>query len=237
MASNIEITGGPDRGIGFDLPKLTRSTLNDEVYDTLKDALIQGKIAPGAVMTIRSLADSFGTSMMPVREALRRLVAEHILVLLPNRSVTLPVLTKEKFQEITRIRFSLEGLASEEGARRITSDGIAYMDKMTALMERKENWGTPASLAYNREFHFTLYKASNMPLLVAMIEGLWLQVGPLLHLPVTEIRSQEPTVWERHHAALDGLKTRRPAKVRQAIIGDIEDAAKTIASRLRSETI
>src|SRR5687768_9923781 len=119
MASNLEIAASPDRGIGFDLPKLTRSTLNDEVYDTLKDALIQGKIAPGAVMTIRSLADSFGTSMMPVREALRRLVAEHILVLLPNRSVTLPVLTKEKFQEITRIRFSLEGLASEEGAKRI----------------------------------------------------------------------------------------------------------------------
>ncbi len=237
MAANIENTAGPERGIGFDLPKLTRSTLNDEVYDTLKDALIQGKIAPGAVMTIRSLADSFGTSMMPVREALRRLVAEHILVLLPNRSVTLPVLTKEKFQEITRIRFSLEGLASEEGARRISKDGIAYMEKMTALMERKENWGAPASLGYNREFHFTLYKASNMPRLVAMIEGLWLQIGPLLHVPVTQIRSQQPTVWERHHAALEGLKTGRPAKVKQAIIGDIDDAAKTIASRLASETI
>jgi DNA-binding GntR family transcriptional regulator len=237
MAITLERTGSPDRGIGFELPKLTRSTLNDEVYDTLKDALIQGKIAPGAVMTIRSLADSFGTSMMPVREALRRLVAEHILVLLPNRSVTLPVLTQEKFHEITRIRFSLEGLASEEGARRISSDGIAYMEKMTALMERKENWGTPASLAHNREFHFTLYKASGMPRLVAMIEGLWLQIGPLLNVPITEIRGQQPAVWAHHHAALEGLKAGRPAKVKQAIIGDIDDAARIIASHLTSEAI
>ena len=56
MTSNLESAVSPDRGIGFDVPKLTRSTLNDEVYDALKDALIQGKIAPGAIMTIRSLA-------------------------------------------------------------------------------------------------------------------------------------------------------------------------------------
>ena len=236
MASNLESTDATGRSIGFDLPKLTRSTLNDEVYDSLKDALIQGKIAPGATMTIRSLADSFGTSMMPVREALRRLVAEHILVLLPNRSVSLPVLTTDKFEEITRIRLSLEGLAAEEATRHISRGEIAYMQNMTELMERMENWGTPASLGYNREFHFTLYKASRMPRLVSMIEGLWLQIGPLLILPVTEIRDRRPAAWAHHHAALEALKARRPAKVRQAIIGDIEEAARTIASRLAAES-
>ena len=235
MASNLENTGNHHHSIGFDLPKLTRSTLNDDVYVTLRDAIIQGKIAPGAVMTIRSLADSFGTSMMPVREALRRLVAEHILVLLPNRSVTLPILTKERFQEITRIRFSLEGLASEEGARRVSKAEIDYMEEMTSLMEVDGNWGTPASLAYNREFHFTLYKGSKMPRLVSMIEGLWLQIGPLLIVPVSEIRSAKITTW--HHAAIEGLKANRPAKVRQAIIGDIEAAARIIGARLASEVV
>lgn len=236
MASNSEGAGTMERGLGFDLPKLTRSTLNDEVYDTLRDALIQGKIAPGSTMTIRSLADSFGTSMMPVREALRRLVAEHILVLLPNRSVALPVFTPEKFEEITRIRLSLEGLASEEGARRITPDKIDYMEQMTALMEREDNFGTSASLGWNREFHFTLYRASNMPRLVAMIEGLWLQIGPLLILPVTEIRHRRPAAWDHHNTATAALRAGRPARVRQAIINDIEEAARTIAQRLSADT-
>lgn len=221
-------------GLAFELPKLTRSTLNDEVYDTLKDALIQGKISPGATMTIRSLADSFGTSMMPVREALRRLVAEHVLVLLPNRTVALPVFTPGKFQEITKIRVSLEGLAAEEGARRITADKIGFMEQMTALMEKQENWGTNTSLGWNREFHFALYKASNMPRLVAMIEGLWLQIGPLLNLPVSEFKHQKPAYLGHHHTATEAIRARKPAKARQSIVSDIEDAAKTIAERLRA---
>ena len=74
----------------LEMPKLQRNTLNEEVYQQLKHALMTGRIAPGSTMTIRSLAKSFGISPMPVREALRRLVAEHVLVLLPNRSVSLP---------------------------------------------------------------------------------------------------------------------------------------------------
>src|SRR4249920_1390009 len=105
----------------FAVPKLQRNTLNEEVYEQLKQALMSGRIAPGSTMTIRSLASSFGISVMPVREALRRLVAEHVLVLLPNRSVALPVFTRERFDEITRIRTSLEGLAAEAGGPQITA--------------------------------------------------------------------------------------------------------------------
>src|SRR5215208_3980695 len=80
--------------VALDLPKLQRNTLNEAVYQQLKQALMTGRIAPGSTMTIRSLAASFGVSLMPVREALRRLLAEHVLVLQPNRSVALPVITR-----------------------------------------------------------------------------------------------------------------------------------------------
>src|SRR5512145_494581 len=112
---------------GLDLPKLQRNTLNEAVYQQLKQALMSGRIAPGSTMTIRSLAASFGVSLMPVREALRRLVAEHVLVLQPNRSVALPVITRERFREITRIRTSLEGLAAEEATPLISADTLRKM--------------------------------------------------------------------------------------------------------------
>lgn len=217
----------------FDVPKLSRSTLNEEVYDQLKQALISGKIAPGSTMTIRSLADSFGISVMPVREALRRLVAEHVLHLLPNRSVALPVFTKERFVEITRIRVSLEGLAAEEGARHITADNITHMTRMNTLMENARGEELAGVLDWNREFHFTLYKASGMPTLVKMIESLWLQIGPLLNIQQQVFTDDKITVYLHHHRALKGLKARRPADVRAAIAGDIEDAAKIISQRLR----
>src|ERR1044072_3721408 len=80
----------------LEIPKLQRNTLNEEVYEQLKHALMTGRIAPGSTMTIRSLAKSFGISPMPVREALRRLVGEHVLVLLPNRSDSLPIIGSEE---------------------------------------------------------------------------------------------------------------------------------------------
>jgi DNA-binding GntR family transcriptional regulator len=217
---------------GFDVPKLSRSTLNEEVYEELKQALISGKIAPGSTMTIRSLAQSFGISIMPVREALRRLVAEHVLVLLPNRSVALPVFTADRFHEITRIRTALEGLASEEGARRIAAGDTDRMAHMTALMEKSAKASPADVLEWNREFHFTLYRASGMPTLVKMIESLWLQVGPLLNLQQQVFAEKKITVYVHHHRALAGLKTKKSDEVRAAIVGDIEDAAKIIGARL-----
>jgi DNA-binding GntR family transcriptional regulator len=216
----------------FEVPKLSRSTLNEEVYEKLKEALISGKIAPGSVMTIRSLAQSFGISVMPVREALRRLVAEHVLYLLPNRSVALPVITQERFREITRIRTALEGLAAEEGARRISADKIEYMARMNDLMEKKPDQGTAMTLEWNREFHFTLYRASAMPTLVKMIESLWLQVGPLLNLQQQAFKAEKITVYVHHHRVLRALKNKTPADAGAAIVSDIEDAAQIITDRL-----
>src|SRR5262249_19078332 len=153
----------------------------------------------------------------------RRLVAEHVLILLPNRSVALPLFTAERFNEITRIRTSLEGLAAEEGARQISQDRHDMLGRMTSLMETSPN-ATPADiLEWNREFHFGLYRASGMPVLVKMIESLWLQVGPLLNLQQQVFAAQKISFYVHHHRALDGLKKKKPAEVRAAIVGDIED--------------
>jgi DNA-binding GntR family transcriptional regulator len=217
---------------GFDVPRLSRNTLNEEVYEQLKQALITGRITPGSTMTIRSLAHSFGISIMPVREALRRLVAEHVLVMLPNRSVALPVFTRERFDEITRIRTALEGLAAEAGAAHIPAEDIDYMREMNRRMETS----TPAErshvLQWNREFHFCLYRHSRMPTLVKMVESLWLQVGPLLNIQQQTFVRERINVYVQHQKALRALKRRNPAHVRAAIVGDIEDAARIIRAGL-----
>src|SRR5690606_26080621 len=69
---------------------------NSLVYRELRNAIMSGAIMPGTTVTIRALAKALGTSQMPAREALRRLVAEHALEMLPNRTVKLPVVTGER---------------------------------------------------------------------------------------------------------------------------------------------
>jgi DNA-binding GntR family transcriptional regulator len=218
--------------LGLAMPKLQRNTLNEEVYQQLKQALMSGRIAPGSTMTIRSLAGSFGISSMPVREALRRLVAEHVLVLLPNRSVSLPIITRERFHEITRIRTSLEGLAAEEAAPLIGAKEIRMMSALNDEMERPGATRRPDYLVKNREFHFCLYQSSLLPTLVKIIEALWLQIGPLLTIQQGKFVSEESFPQLHHRRLLKALKERDSAQARAAVIGDIEDAAKIIAASL-----
>jgi DNA-binding GntR family transcriptional regulator len=231
--AEIRMAGPPNPAVaGFDLPKLQRNTLNEAVYQQLKQALMSGRIAPGSTMTIRSLAASFGVSLMPVREALRRLVAEHVLELQPNRSVALPVITRERFREITRIRTSLEGLAAEEAAARLTRADIDRLDALNEVVERPGASRTPDYLIANREFHFTIYRNSGMPTLLSIIESLWVQIGPLLTIQ-QRIYAKAPDPAQPHHRrALRAFRRRDGAQARAAIVADIQDAADIIAEHL-----
>lgn len=216
----------------LEVPKLQRNTLNEEVYQQLKHALMSGRIAPGSTMTIRSLAKSFGISPMPVREALRRLVAEHVLVLLPNRSVSLPIITRERFREITRIRTSLEGLAAEEATPLVSAEVLRRMAALNDEMERPGQTKHPEYLIKNREFHFCLYQSSRLPTLVKIIEALWLQIGPLLTIQQQEFASEGITVQTQHRRLLKALKKGDATEARDAVVNDIEDAARIISATL-----
>src|SRR5215813_9757822 len=95
------------------MAKIAYRTLNDRAYEQIKKGLISGAFRSGQTLVIRSLADEYGISATPVREALQRLVAERNLELLPNRSIIVPILSAERFIELVRVRRELEGLAAE----------------------------------------------------------------------------------------------------------------------------
>src|SRR6266850_5341025 len=71
-------------------PGSQRRCLHDEIYAALRQALIAGDLVPGQAFSIRTLAERFGTSLIPVRDALKRLFAEHALAMLQNRSFCVP---------------------------------------------------------------------------------------------------------------------------------------------------
>jgi len=176
------------------------------------------------------MATALGTSPMPVREALRRLVAERALEMLPTRSVTLPLMTAERFDEIARLRITLEGLVTETGALHLSRDGLRRLQQGYAEMNKLKN--VNEYLAKNQEFHFTLYQAANMPVALQMIESLWLQAGPLLNLAIAEYGFEEAQ--DHHRELLDQLGKHNAKGARAAIEADITDAARIIRNYLAS---
>ncbi len=190
----------------------------------LRTALMCGQYPPGAVLTLRPLASRFRVSPMPVREALRQLVAERALVVEANGSVSVPTLDITHFSDLRRIRLMLEGVAAELAASRITDE---QLDELQVLIEASEETvdTTPRpNLERNRRFHFGVYAASGSTVLVPLIESLWLQFGPYLQVVIEHIGGDLGTGDDYHRRVLDALDRRDPKAAREALERDIARA-------------
>jgi len=225
------------------LPKLTpvdRGTVQERVYQKLRNALMKGHFGPGDPVTLRALAKAFGTSAMPVREALRQLVAEQALVVMPNRTIMVPLLSAERLDEVRAIRVALEGMLAERAAGRISESDV---QKLQGLHE--DMCGVVAAgevkryLALNQEFHFIIYASAGLPAALRLVENMWLQIGPVLNFLLTkEARSKSakpnknmaPIFEENHLSAVKALMRKDGPAARHAISSDINDAADYLLS-------
>lgn len=223
------LISGRDRVIA-DLGPIDSATIQTQVYQRLREALFNGALLPGESVTIRALATRLGTSPMPVREALQRLVAEKALVQLPNRTFRVTPFTTEMFVELMRVRMTVEGLAAGEAARRFSPRVERRLAQHNAAMIRAIEAGQPdAVMMANRRFHFELYQAADMPQLLDIINGLWLRAGPYL---MNAHRSlDDPTIFFRsgalfHERIMAACAARSPKRAARAIAGDIWHSAR-----------
>ena len=211
------------------------STLGAKVYAELCDKLIGGELPPGQKISLRSLANTLGTSVMPVREAVARLVADGALAVSPSRSISVPIMTLAAFEELTEVRIAVEGFAAERAAEAHRTADLAAMKRYDAAFRHQCTRAEPDTMAatrVNRDFHFALYGGARLPRLTKIIAGLWLQVGPLLNL---DMRSSPERLTmggaeARHAACLAAVLARDGAAARGALVGDIANAAAFIAS-------
>jgi DNA-binding GntR family transcriptional regulator len=202
-----------------------KATMQILIYQELRRSLMAGAFMPGAKVTLRSVSGQIGTSVMPVREAINRLIAERALEVVGDRQVIVPVMTAEKFSEIVHWRVQLESAAARAACRHVTPDIIAELEAINARMiEAVERDQRDALLRFNYEFHFRIYNTSGSAILVPMIESLWLQVGPFTYFSIPSPK----TLWNaKHHKdILKALKTGDEDAAGEAISHDILNSAK-----------
>ncbi len=122
------------------LPKVENQTLHARVYQELRNAIIRGHFAPGEVVTIRRLAAELGTSVMPVREAIHRLISERAIEMQGSRSMRIALLNREKIEDLIKVRSIIEPEAVYLAAERIGEDDILELE----VRNRKTRQGDPA---------------------------------------------------------------------------------------------
>jgi DNA-binding GntR family transcriptional regulator len=157
------------------------STVQEKVYQSLRLALLKGQFIPGEQLSIRSLANALGTSPMPVREAVKRLVAEKGLEQAADRLLRVPGYLAPVHEECIRIRMQIEGFATDRACYANDPSLVEKLEYHNGRMLASLHADEPdATLAANQAFHFEIYKAAGYPQLLDIIESLWLRSGPIL---------------------------------------------------------
>jgi DNA-binding GntR family transcriptional regulator len=204
-----------------------RATVNERVYAAIREGLVGGRFVPGKSVTLRGLAAELDVSPMPVRAAVTRLVAEGALAITPTRRVSVPRMSRARFEELMRVRVLLEGEAAEralpaidgERARRIR----AHDDALEACLAAGDVGGY---MAANHAFHFAIYAAEPSIVLVPLIETLWLQFGPFMRNVYAGLDMSG--VIDQHERALEAIARKDARALRAAIEADIADGMSII---------
>jgi DNA-binding GntR family transcriptional regulator len=196
-------------------------TQQDSTYATLRQWVTVGRFLPGERLKIRAVAEALGIGTMPVRAALLRLAAEGALTHSPNCGVSVPRLSKAEFDDVLQNRLLLEGEAAERGALRLSAADKAVLRSLLAVMAQAlVSKDAKAYLDANETFHLVLYRAAGSPLLLNLIETVWLKVGPLSN-QLFDDNAALGVLNDAHDDLMDALDAGDAAAARRALERDL----------------
>ena len=153
-----------------------------------------------------------------------RLIAEGALELRANRTVIVPQLSPQDFNELTDLRCHIECKAAVQALASIEPQHIAKLRDIAADMRSEQ--GTDAYLNANFQFHFLIYRLGTSDFVLSIIEKMWVRVGPLIRFGLGGIDFSDSR--QAHARIIDCLVLRDAEGLRQAIHDDLTTAALTI---------
>jgi DNA-binding GntR family transcriptional regulator len=206
---------------------------HEVVYRRLREMILFGELAPGQPVTIQGLVERLEVGMTPVREALRRLIAEGALMFQGNRRITVPVLDAAAVEELTLARVALEPQLARRAAQRCGSEGVARLRATDARLDAAIGKGDVTGyLVENHQFHTELNEIAGAPILTDLVEGLWLRFGPSLRVVCGQFGTRN--LPDLHKAILDALEAGNAEAAAEAMEQDVRQGMEQIAAALES---
>ena len=199
-------------------------TLTEQVYQRLKTRIINHSLKPGSRLVVGSVAKEAGTSLTPVREALRLLERDGLVEMVPHKGAVIRKLSQKEFEDIFAVRAVLEGLAVELSCSRLSHADIESLEntlqssKSSLLSGDVESW-TEA----DEQFHKVIIQKSDNEFLKDMLASIFEHVRILWWL-AGDLPGKMRKGINEHGAILAALKKRDADQAKQLIIEHIERA-------------
>lgn len=208
------------RKIDDEVQGASRLPAHELIYRQLRELVLFGDLAPGQPVTIQGLTDRLGAGMTPVREAIRRMIAEGALEFQGNRRVCVPLLTADNVSELIIARQWLDPYLTLRATERATREDLESLTELDNALDRAISQGDlRAYLERNYQFHKRIYDIAEAPILADLADGLWLRFGPSLRVVCGRMGTQN--LPDKHKAMLEAMHALDAESAARAIREDV----------------
>jgi DNA-binding GntR family transcriptional regulator len=166
----------------IELEQVDGQSRTERVYRQMRDRLMRGIFRPQQRLRIKELSQAFGTSETPVREAIFQLIRDGAVEAKTHSYFRVRKLSVAEYLELREIRLLLEPQAARKALENLTETEIGQLERLHEnLIAAEKAYDYETAVRVNFDFHFGLYRQSRMPALIAILENLWIQHGPMLN--------------------------------------------------------
>ncbi len=209
-------------------------TVEEQVLQLVRLAIIKGDLSAGAVLKVEDLASSLGVSKTPVKQALKRLATEGFVQFSPYRSPVVAPLSADDAEEIYIMRMGLETLATRLGVDRLTPIALARLQDLCAQLDTLKD--EPESfLSTDAEFHRTLYLCTRRESLVQRIAALYDASLRYIYLLMQARPNHLTSAQHAHHELLRACEEHDVQSASTIIAQSLQHSSDSIQRYLREE--
>ena len=207
--------------------------LRDVVFNTLRQAILKGELKPGERLMEIQLANKLGVSRTPVREAIRKLELEGLVLMIPRKGAEVAEITRQDMEDVLEVRTALEELAVKDACDHITDAQLSELKKASnefkkALLEGKD---LVTCADADMHFHDVILSATNNRRLIQMLNNLSEQMYRYRMEYLKDERTHK-TLIEEHDAIRRALKKHDKVKAGAAIRVHIDNQKRSILESL-----
>ncbi|KKM09313.1 GntR family transcriptional regulator [Clostridiales bacterium PH28_bin88] len=208
--------------------------LREIVFETLREAIISGRLRPGERMMEVQLAEEMGVSRTPVREAIRKLELEGFVVMIPRKGAYVADISTKDIADVFEIRGALESLAAGLAADRIADSELEELERLLVqVSECAEVQDLERLVEVDTQFHDVLYKASRNERLAQIISTLREQIQRFRKTSMGSPGRMRETL-EEHRKIVDAISDRNVALAQSLALEHIENAENRILEFIRN---
>nr|WP_296011589.1 GntR family transcriptional regulator [uncultured Blautia sp.] len=209
--------------------------LRDVVFNTLRRAILKGELKPGERLMEIALADKLGVSRTPIREAIRKLELEGLVVMAPRKGAKVASITERDLNDVLEVRKGMEVLAISLACKRITGEELDKLEAIEQSFQSLIESGNLTELAeMDVKFHDTIYQATNNQRLVQLLNNLREQMYRYRMEYLKDIAVRR-TLAEEHKAICEALRGRDESKAQNYVSVHIDNQQKAIIRSLNQE--